>query len=190
MVWTKNPNIENIANLPFLSSFTFNSANASGSSAKPSGSKLPPGPDGQDALCVDQARVAQVVKSTLAEDLGSSLEPNSLTELDTVAGQELGEDASQSSKHGPPGMDDFKLTVLGKGLWVSREASSVPAVVTRELTGQVGWGLTREWAQVFNTVWSVPWASGGNRLGGFPHGDTAVAHDLGGGGVELHRLAG
>ncbi len=40
---TKNPNMENIASLPFLSSFTLSSAKVSGSSAKPKGSNEPPG---------------------------------------------------------------------------------------------------------------------------------------------------
>ncbi|KAL4563706.1 hypothetical protein LXL04_027751 [Taraxacum kok-saghyz] len=145
-----------MASLPFLISFTFNSAKASGSSARPNGSKLPPGstgnsvtlngthqddlcgPDGQDTLGMDQTWVTQIIKSTFAEDLGSSLEPYGLTELDTVTGQELREDAAKSSKHGPSAVDDFKLTVLGKGLWISRKSGGVPPVVTWEFTGQNG----------------------------------------------------
>ncbi|KAL6206820.1 hypothetical protein ACLB2K_024066 [Fragaria x ananassa] len=147
------------------------------------------GPDGQDALRVDQARVAQVVEPALAEDLGSGLEPHCLAELDTVAGQELGEDAPESSEHGPPGVDHFELTVLGKGLWVGREPSSVPTVVTGELTSEVTRGLAREWAQVLDSVWAVPWASGGNSLAdSFPHGDPSGSENLGGG--KLHSLAG
>ncbi len=75
-------------------------------------------PDGQDALCMDQAWVAQVVKSTLAKDLGSSLEPHSLTKLDTITGQELGEDTSKSTKHSPSAVDHLEFTVLGKGFWI------------------------------------------------------------------------
>nr|GMD08232.1 chlorophyll A-B binding protein of LHCII type 1-like [Ipomoea batatas] len=91
-------------------------------------------PDGQDALCVDQAWVAQVVKTSLAEDLSSGLEPHRLAELDAVAGQQLRENASKSSKHRPSAVDHLQLTVLGEGLWVSREASSVPSVVAGELS--------------------------------------------------------
>ncbi|KAG6550448.1 hypothetical protein Mapa_007990 [Marchantia paleacea] len=43
IAWTKNPNIENIASLPFFSSFTFSSAKVSGSSAKFRGSNEPRG---------------------------------------------------------------------------------------------------------------------------------------------------
>ncbi|KAK2985766.1 hypothetical protein RJ640_025774 [Escallonia rubra] len=63
------------------------------------------GPNGQDALCVDQTWVSQVIKATLAENLSSGLEPHSLAELDTIAGQQLGEDASKGSKHGPSGVN-------------------------------------------------------------------------------------
>ncbi|KAK2994988.1 hypothetical protein RJ640_030035 [Escallonia rubra] len=140
-----------MANLPFLISFTLSSANASGSSARPRGSKLPPGntvtlnrthqdnlssPNGQDALGVDQVRVAQVVKSTLAKDLSSSLEPHSLTELDTVASQQLWKDTSEGSKHGPSAVDHLKLTVLGKGFRVCGKPSGVPAIVTRKFTSE------------------------------------------------------
>nr|GMD08231.1 Pectate lyase [Ipomoea batatas] len=91
-------------------------------------------PDGQDALCVDQAWVSQVVKTSLAEDLSSGLEPHRLAELDAVAGQQLRENASKSSKHRPSAVDHLQLTVLREGLWVSREASSVPSVVAGELS--------------------------------------------------------
>ncbi|KAM7500598.1 hypothetical protein LguiA_025012 [Lonicera macranthoides] len=67
---------------------------------------------------MDQARVTQVVKSTLTKDLGSGLEPYSFTELDAIAGQKLREDAPKSSKHGPSAMDYLEFTVLGKGFWV------------------------------------------------------------------------
>ena len=87
---------------------------------------------------MDQARVAQVVKPTFAEDLSSGLEPHGLAELDVVPRQELREDAPEGSKHGPFGVDDFKLTILGKGLWVSEKPGSVPAIVTREFSSEVG----------------------------------------------------
>ncbi|KAL4589581.1 hypothetical protein LXL04_002489 [Taraxacum kok-saghyz] len=67
------------------------------------------GPNGQDALGMDQTGVSQVIKPTFAKDLGSGLEPYGLTELDTIAGQELREDTSKSSKHGPSAVDHLKL---------------------------------------------------------------------------------
>ncbi|KAK2991855.1 hypothetical protein RJ640_030030, partial [Escallonia rubra] len=93
-------------------------------------------PNGQDALGVDQAWVAQVVKSTLAKDLSTGFEPHSLTELDTVASQQLREDTSEGSKHGPSAVDHLKLTILGKGFRVCGKASSVPAIVTRKFTSE------------------------------------------------------
>ncbi|KAG5591746.1 hypothetical protein H5410_042260, partial [Solanum commersonii] len=68
-------------------------------------------PNGQDTLCMDQTWVAQVIKSTLAENLGSSFEPNSLTKLYTITGQELRKDTTKSSKHGPSTMDHLQLTL-------------------------------------------------------------------------------
>nr|GMD04359.1 Chloroa_b-bind domain-containing protein [Ipomoea batatas] len=67
--------------------------------------------------------------------MSSGLEPHRLAELDAVAGQQLRENASKSSKHRPSAVDHLQLTVLGEGLWVSREASSVPSVVAGELSG-------------------------------------------------------
>ena len=130
------------------------------------------GPDGEDALSVDETWVAQVVEPTLAEDLGTGFEPHGLAEFHAVAGQEFGEDAAQGSEHGPPRVDDFQLTVPGEGFWVSGKPSSVPTVVAWELAGEVAWGLAGEWAQVLDTVWAVPRASGGDLLGdGLPHAD-------------------
>ncbi|KAK2986586.1 hypothetical protein RJ640_027073 [Escallonia rubra] len=51
-------------------------------------------PNSKDALSMHQAWVAQVVKPTLAEDLSSGFEPHGLTELDSIARQELGEDTT------------------------------------------------------------------------------------------------
>ncbi|KAG6544357.1 hypothetical protein Mapa_014191 [Marchantia paleacea] len=86
------------------------------------------GPDRQNALGVDEARVAQVVQTSLGEDLRSSLEPHCLSELHSVLRQQLG------------------------GLWISRQSSGVPTVVTGELTGKVGRGCTGERSQVFGSV--------------------------------------
>ncbi|KAK2972480.1 hypothetical protein RJ640_013393 [Escallonia rubra] len=66
-------------------------------------------PDCEDALGMDQAGITQVVKAALAEDLGSGLEPHSLTKLDAIAGQKLREDAPKSSKHSPSRVDHFQL---------------------------------------------------------------------------------
>ena len=58
----------------------------------------------------------EVLLTVLVEDLGTSLEPYWLLEGDTVLCQQLGEDASQSSKHGPPGVDDLDLPTRGQVL--------------------------------------------------------------------------
>ena len=45
------------------------------------------GPNSEDALGVDEAWVAKVVESALAEDLRAGLEPYGLSELDAIAGK-------------------------------------------------------------------------------------------------------
>ncbi|CAL5065276.1 unnamed protein product [Urochloa decumbens] len=135
-------------------------------------------PDGEDALRVDQAGVAEVVEAALAEDLGSRLEPDGLAELDAVAGEELREDAAERAEHGPAGMDHLQLAVLGEGLRVGGEPRGVPAVVAGELAGQVARGLAGERAQVLDAVGAVPRAAGGGHLGlgcGLAHGHAGLA---------------
>ncbi|RLN33992.1 hypothetical protein C2845_PM03G05550 [Panicum miliaceum] len=136
------------------------------------------GPDGEDALGVDQAGVAEVVEPALAEDLGAGLEPDGLAELDAVAGEQLGEDAAERAEHGPAGVDDLQLAVLGEGLGVSGQPRGVPAVVAGELAGQVARGLAGEGAEVLDAVGAVPRAAGRRHLGlgrGLAHGDAALA---------------
>ncbi|CAL9121091.1 unnamed protein product [Musa acuminata var. zebrina] len=150
------------------------------------------GPDGEDALGVDQAGVAEVVQAALAKDLRAGLEPDGLAELDAVAGEELGEDAAEGAEHGPAAVDDLQLPVLGEGLGVGGEAGGVPAVVARELTGQVGGGLAGEGAEVLDAVGAVPGAAGGDGFGPggtLAHGDAAFAEDVGGRGSELDGLS-
>ncbi len=92
---------------------------------------------GDNVLGVDQGGVAEVVEAIGAEDGGSSLEPDGLSQGHAVVGEQLGGHAAQSSQEGPAGVDDLGLAEALEGLWVSRETSSVPSVVTGELTGQV-----------------------------------------------------
>ena len=95
--------------------------------------------DGQDRLGVDEVRVAEVVETTVCEDLGASLEPNSLAEGDTgVLLQDLGEDAAERAEHGPASVDQLGLAVSSESLGVGGETGGIPAVVTGELTGEVG----------------------------------------------------
>ncbi|KAK2985761.1 hypothetical protein RJ640_025769 [Escallonia rubra] len=145
----------------------------------------------QDALGVDQARVAQVVESTFAENLSSGLEPHCLAELDTIAGQQLGEDASKGSKHGPSGVNHLELTVLGEGFWVSRKPGSVPTIVTEDFTGKACGGLTGERTQVLDSVRAVPRAARGDCLAcSFPHGDPSTSEKLRRRRSDLHCLTG
>ena len=67
---------------------------------------------GDDALSVDQGRVAQVVEAVIAEDLGASLEPGGLLEVDAgILGQQLGGQDAESTQEGPAGVDNLDFTV-------------------------------------------------------------------------------
>ena len=120
---------------------------------------------GEDnALSMDQTGVSEVVEATITEDGCTSLEPDGLDEVNsTGAGEVFWHNASQSTQHGPAGVDHFDFAVLGEGLWVSRETCGVPAVVTWVLSLQVAWGLSEgsqeEWA-----AWAVPLNSGAGDL--------------------------
>jgi hypothetical protein len=106
---------------------------------------------------MDEAGVAKVVETIAAEDLGASLEPHTLIKSDAVLGEDLWGHAAEGAKHSPAGMDDLNLTVATEGLGIGREASRVPAVVTRELTIEVrGSGILREGAQELGTVRAIP----------------------------------
>jgi len=126
--------------------------------------------DGDDALGVDQGWVAEVVKTTVGEDEGTGLEPRGV-----VGGvEDLRDDASESSGHGPSGVDQLALSVGGEGLWVGGETGGVPAVVTRVLTLEVGWaGVLRVWSEPLSSVWAVPHGGSGD--------DTRSLGGLGGG---------
>ncbi|URD96695.1 hypothetical protein MUK42_36907 [Musa troglodytarum] len=106
------------------------------------------GPDGEDALRVDQVGVAQVVEAALREDLRPGLEPHRLPELDAVLRQDLREDAPQRPQHRPPPVDHLQLPVLRERLRVRRQPRRVPPVVARELARQVRRRLLREGPQM------------------------------------------
>jgi hypothetical protein len=48
------------------------------------------------------------------------------------------------TQHGPACVDELKLPVACKRLRISRQACSIPAIVTGELASQVGGGLARQ----------------------------------------------
>ena len=93
--------------------------------------------------------VAEVVEAALLEDLGTGLPPHGLAEGPAVLGYQLGHDAAEGAEHGPAGVDDLDLAVLGERLGVSRQAGRVPAVVTGELAW--GWGRGAGIAKCRNT---------------------------------------
>ena len=92
-----------------------------------------------DGLGVDESGVTEVVETIITKDAGTSLEPNAgLAKVDgTVALEELGGNASESTKHGPASVDDFELSVASKSFGISRHTSGIPAVVTGVLTLEV-----------------------------------------------------
>ena len=101
--------------------------------------------DSDDGLGVDQGWVSEVVKSAVSEDEGTLLEPW-VRGQGGVTGQ-LRSDASEGTEHTPSGVDELSLSVGSEGLWVSRESSAIPTVVTRVLTLQVGWaGVVGVWS--------------------------------------------
>ena len=104
-----------------------------------------------DGVGVDQTIESEVLDTLIGEDLLSGLEPGHVAGV----GAPLRHQASDGAKHGPTGVDELELTVLGKRLRVGRESSGIPAVVSRELTGQVG-DLRGERSQVLGAVGSVP----------------------------------
>jgi len=112
--------------------------------------------DGDDGLGVDEVGVAEVVKTTVLEDLGTSLEPDGLTEGGTVLGKELGDDAAESTEHGPAGVDELSLAVSSEGLGIGGEAGGVPSVVTGELTSEVSGGVVGVRTEVLGAVGAVP----------------------------------
>ncbi|KAG5613833.1 hypothetical protein H5410_013657 [Solanum commersonii] len=113
--------VNNLTKRPTSNTVTFNSSHQHNLAS----------PDSQDALCMDQAWVAQVVESTLAENLRSSLEPYSFTKLDTVTGQKLRKDTSKSSKHGPSAVDHLQFTVLGECFRLGASPENGPKYLTR-----------------------------------------------------------
>ena len=96
---------------------------------------------------------------------------------------------ARRTEHGPAGVDDLQLAVAGKGLRVGRQAGGVPAVVARELSGQVGGHkVLRVGAQELGAVGAVLQGAGGCRQGGgcWPAaaGGVRVRPDLTGGGIS------
>mmetsp|Transcript_2849 Transcript_2849/g.4367 ORF Transcript_2849/g.4367 Transcript_2849/m.4367 type:complete len:379 (-) Transcript_2849:222-1358(-) len=136
--------------------------------------------DSKNRLSVNEGRVSKVVKSALSEDLGSSLEPNRLSNRNArVLCKKLRSHASECSKHSPTSVDNFSLTVSSEGVWVSGKSLSIPSVVSRELTSEVGRNSSlRERAKPESTVRSVPFlaSSTSNLLAGNLLSDLRDAH--------------
>ena len=92
-----------------------------------------------NGLGMDEARLSEVVEAVLGEDLGTSLEPRGLGIRGLV---KLGDEHAEGTEESPASMDDLNSPVLGEGLGVSRETSSVPAIVTGELSSEVRGDVT------------------------------------------------
>jgi hypothetical protein len=63
---------------------------------------------------------------------------------------------SERTEHGPAGVDQLQLAVAAEGLGVSGQTSSVPAVVTSELAGQVAGGVGGEGTQPLCALRAIP----------------------------------
>ena len=104
-----------------------------------------------DGVSVDNTGDAEVLDTFVREDLGTSIEPSDVSSV----GGPFGDDAAESTKHGPASVDDLDLAVLGKSLGVSRETSGIPAVVTGVFTLEVG-NIRGEGAKELGAVGAVP----------------------------------
>ena len=114
------------------------------------------GNSGANALGVDEGGVVEVVDTVLGEDESLVLEPNSLWEVNSAGSVEVFWDqASESTQHGPTGVDDFNLAVAGEGFWVSGKTGGVPAVVPWVFSLEVAW-WAGEWAQELGALGTVP----------------------------------
>ena len=81
--------------------------------------------DSEDGLSVDEARVSEVVESSLLEDQSSSLEPWHAVGLL----EKLRDDASQSSQHSPSSVDKLceNQIRISRLLFFSTKEKSRPA---------------------------------------------------------------
>jgi hypothetical protein len=100
---------------------------------------------------VHQTIETEVLDTLVVEDLCSSLEPGNVSGV----GGPFWHNAAKGTKHGPAGVDQLDLAVAGKGLGVGGETGGIPAVVTRELTLEVG-HVGGEGAKELGAVGTIP----------------------------------
>ena len=115
---------------------------------------------------MNERRVAEVVETSLGENLRTGFEPDGFAKLNTaVSAEKLGSQATECSQHSPAGMDDFEFAVLGERLRIGGETGRVPAVVAREFTREVrGNSTLGERSEPQNAVRSVELGSGASHL--------------------------
>jgi len=108
---------------------------------------------------------AQVLDPLRLEDDRPGVEP-----LDVLGPfEELRHDAAERAEHGPAGVDDLDRAVARERLRVGGEARGVPAVVARELAGQVG-GRGGEGPEEGDAVGAVELGRGAGLDGGLGGG--------------------
>ena len=108
-----------------------------------------------DGLSMNKGGVAEVVQAIIREDGGTGLEPDGgITEIsNAVSLEELGGDDAEGTEESPASVDDLNFTETSKGLGVSGQAGSVPAVVSGVFALQVAGDIAlREGAQELGTV--------------------------------------